>query len=182
MSISDISLIIKSEVRLRICKFEAKFSNLQIDSLKQTALLVEINKDGTLNIKTNIIDFYDLPIWAKNYSREQWEREFLTPEINRVMEHLGGNIKYTYYKNGWIAVERVKHVNWSKNSSYLTYINPYTWNNEFYLIDINNNSVKIQYGRIGSEGKTITKNFPNRELAIIYYEEQVQEKLDNGYE
>ena len=46
---------------------------------------------------------------------------------------------------------------------------------------VNKTDVTVQFGRIGSEGQTKTKSFPNEAAAAEHAKKLIEEKTDKGY-
>ena len=53
---------------------------------------------------------------------------------------------------------------------------------KFWIIQLNGAEHTVQYGRLGTQGQTKTKQFDDEEAALASYEKLVAEKLNKGYE
>jgi DNA ligase 1 len=53
--------------------------------------------------------------------------------------------------------------------------------NKFWEIVVDKTDVTVQFGRIGSEGQTKTKSFPNEAAAAEHAKKLIEEKTDKGY-
>ncbi len=53
---------------------------------------------------------------------------------------------------------------------------------KFYEVTINGNDVTIRYGRIGTDGRASTKNYPTPEKANAEAQKKIKAKLKKGYE
>src|SRR4051812_44000123 len=52
---------------------------------------------------------------------------------------------------------------------------------KFWNIELSGNSHTVTYGRIGTEGQTLTKSFANEDAARKEMEKLIKEKLGKGY-
>jgi predicted DNA-binding WGR domain protein len=57
----------------------------------------------------------------------------------------------------------------------------YTDHHKFYEIGLNNNQVKIIYGRIGSSGKCKINGFSSEEDSVLFFEKLIIQKMKKGY-
>lgn len=53
---------------------------------------------------------------------------------------------------------------------------------KFYEMTVRGNEVAVRYGRIGSDGQTQTKHFPDAAAAARHAEKQIEQKLGRGYQ
>ncbi len=52
---------------------------------------------------------------------------------------------------------------------------------KFWQVELDDCDVIITFGKIGTCGRDLTKNFPNAEKATLYYKQQLAKKLKEGY-
>jgi predicted DNA-binding WGR domain protein len=61
------------------------------------------------------------------------------------------------------------------------FINQQADSNKFWNIESNNTNIIIRYGKIGTEGRELIKEFLSNEICIVEFEKLIKDKISKGY-